>query len=219
MLRLSVISLGLTLNLDFDYSHRSPKATLDDRDPRIIDLAMCRVGTVVMTSPGCNHARQNGWQDSQVGMHLSSLLTRCSECKSGKAFCGKLSIDKSLDSQSGSSTGRFSRGAQPLSLASLVQPTPDAGHSASTLDGKCKFCTLYESEIRLADQIKRTLVDYNMALLPDEARVMIEAQSKGTLILFFLTPIFPCRTPTTPVRIIIHQLARALQGTIENGGF
>jgi hypothetical protein len=157
-----------------------------------------------MTSPGCNHARQAGWQDSLVGMHLSSLITRCSACKSDQAFCGKLTIDRSLDSQSGSSTGRSSRGLQPLSLASLVQPTPDASHSASTLDAKCKFCTLYESEIRLADQIKRTLVDYNMALLPDEARVMIEAQSKGTLILIFSCLLCPCRTPSTPVRIIMY---------------
>ncbi|KAI1816467.1 hypothetical protein GGS20DRAFT_537697 [Poronia punctata] len=138
---------------------------------------MCRVGTVIMTSRGCNHARQTGWQDAQVANYLSSLINRCSACESNRPFCGKLAIDKSLDPPSpDSSAGRFSRGPQPLSLASLVQPTPDAGRPPNTLDGKCKFCSLYESEIRLADQIKRTLMDYNMALLLDDARTAIEAQ-------------------------------------------
>ncbi|KAI0490108.1 hypothetical protein F4859DRAFT_180166 [Xylaria cf. heliscus] len=138
---------------------------------------MCRVGTVIMTSPGCNHARQSGWQDSAVGTYLSDLITRCSSCKPGESFCGKLTIDSGLNAQSGSSTRR-SGVPQPPSLASLIQPTPSATRPAkdNTLDGKCKFCTSYESEIRLADHIKQTLTDYNMALLFDEARVTIKAQ-------------------------------------------
>ncbi|KAI0549115.1 hypothetical protein F4679DRAFT_596071 [Xylaria curta] len=139
---------------------------------------MCRVGTVIMTSHGCNHARQSGWQDSAVGTYLSDLITRCSSCKSDQSFCGKLTIDSGLNAQSRSSTRRRSSGVpQPPSLASLIQPTPGAAHSTkNALNGKCKFCTLYESEIRLADHIKQTLTDYNMALLFDEARLTIQAQ-------------------------------------------
>ncbi|KAI8630568.1 hypothetical protein F5Y19DRAFT_50385 [Xylariaceae sp. FL1651] len=134
---------------------------------------MCRVGTVIMTSSGCNHARQSGWQDSAVGTHLSEHITRCSSCQADQSFCGKLTIDGGLDIQSGSSPRRHSAAPQPPSPA---QSAPDSGRSAGTLDGKCKFCTLYESEIRLADQIKQTLTDYNMALLSDEARVQIKAE-------------------------------------------
>ncbi|KAI3332293.1 hypothetical protein HD806DRAFT_188644 [Xylariaceae sp. AK1471] len=135
---------------------------------------MCRVGTVIMTSAGCNHARQSGWQDSAVATHLSGLITRCSSCKPGQTFCGKLTIDSGLNGQSSSLTSRSPRGPLPPSLASLVQPTPDAGRPANTLDGKCKFCASYESEIRLADHIKQTLTDYNMALLFDETRLAIK---------------------------------------------
>ncbi|KAI1425295.1 hypothetical protein F5Y12DRAFT_379109 [Xylaria sp. FL1777] len=136
---------------------------------------MCRVGTIIMTCPGCNHARQSGWQDSAVGTHLSDLITRCSSCKPGQTFCGKLIIDNGSHGQSSSSSGR-SRGVPQLpSLASIIQPTHGAT-AKNALDGKCKFCTLYESEIRLADRIKQTLTDYNMALLLDEARVAIKAE-------------------------------------------
>lgn len=144
---------------------------------------MCRVSTVIMTFPGCNHARQSGWQDSAVATHLSDLITRCSSCKHDQSFCGKLSIDSGPNSQARSSTRRSSGVSQPLSLASLIQPTPDTARPAkNTLDGKCKFCASYESEIRLADHIKQTLTDYNMALLFDEARVAIKAESKIQLI-------------------------------------
>ncbi|KAI1752511.1 hypothetical protein F4782DRAFT_119806 [Xylaria castorea] len=134
---------------------------------------MCRVGTVIMASPGCNHARQSGWQDSAVGTHLSDLITRCSSCKPDQSFCGKLTIDSGRNAQSSSSTRRSSGVPQPPSLAFLIQPIPP---TENTLNGSCKFCTLYESEIRLADQIKQTLMDYNMALLFDEARLTIQAQ-------------------------------------------
>ncbi|KAI0205034.1 hypothetical protein F4808DRAFT_413091 [Astrocystis sublimbata] len=128
---------------------------------------MCRVGTVIMASPGCNHTRQTGWQDSAVATHLSHAITRCSSCKPDQYYCGKLSID----------SGSSSRRSKPASVASLIQPTPSADYSAqNALDGKCKFCTLYESEIRLADHIKQTLTDYNMALLFDEARIAVKAQ-------------------------------------------
>ncbi|KAI0393526.1 hypothetical protein F5Y17DRAFT_308445 [Xylariaceae sp. FL0594] len=154
---------------------------------------MCRVGTVIMASAGCNHARQTGWEDSLVAAHLGGILiSRCSECRSDETYCGKqLVIDKSLDDHAPQSdhppaAGQVSsrrRSREPLSLASLVvQPQPttqDKEESQSpknTLDGKCKFCTLYESEIRLADQIKQTLVDYNMALLLDHARVAVGAE-------------------------------------------
>ncbi|KAI0444797.1 hypothetical protein F4803DRAFT_229004 [Xylaria telfairii] len=141
----------------------------------ITSVVMCRVGTVIMNSPGCNHARQNGWQDSAVGTHLSDLITRCSSCKPDQSFCGKLTIDSGLNSHS-SSSARRSGVPQPPSLASLIQPTPGAAPTKKTLDSKCKFCTLYESEIRLADHIKQTLTDYNMALLFDEARLTVKAQ-------------------------------------------
>ncbi|KAI1152198.1 hypothetical protein F4825DRAFT_326357 [Nemania diffusa] len=138
---------------------------------------MCRVSAVIMTSPGCNHARQSGWQDSAVGTHLSDLITRCSSCKNGLAFCGKLTIDSGLSTQSRSSARRSAGVPQLPSLASLIQPIPGAARPAkNTLDGKCKFCALYESEIRLADQIKQTLMDYNMALLFDEARIAVKAE-------------------------------------------
>ncbi|KAH8156111.1 hypothetical protein CIB48_g12136 [Xylaria polymorpha] len=143
----------------------------------ITSVVMCRVGTVIMNSPGCNHARQSGWQDSAVGTHLSDLITRCSSCKPDQSFCGKLTIDSGLNSHS-SSSARRSGVPQPPSLASLIQPTPGAAPTKKTLDSKCKFCTLYESEIRLADHIKQTLTDYNMALLFDEARLAVKAQSK-----------------------------------------
>ncbi|KAI1128257.1 hypothetical protein F5Y10DRAFT_178446 [Nemania abortiva] len=136
---------------------------------------MCRVGAVIMTSPGCNHARQSGWQDSAVGTYLSELITRCSSCKHGQPYCGKLTIDSGLKTQSSSSTRRSAGVPQLPSLASIIQPTA-ARPARNTLDGKCKFCTLYESEIRLADQIKQTLTDYNMALLFDEARLAVKAE-------------------------------------------
>ncbi|KAI1185793.1 hypothetical protein F5B17DRAFT_406348 [Nemania serpens] len=138
---------------------------------------MCRVTTVIMDFPGCNHARQSGWQDSAVATHLSHLITRCSSCKQDQAYCGKLDIDSGVSSQARSSTRRSSGVPQPLSLASLIQPTPDAARPAqNNLDGKCKFCASYESEIRLADHIKQTLTDYNMALLFDGARITIKAE-------------------------------------------
>lgn len=150
---------------------------------RYLEIAMCRVGTVIMTSPGCNHARQNEWQDNAVGTHLSDLITRCSSCKPDQSFCGKLTIDSGLNARSGSSARRSSGVPQPPSLASLIQPTPGASPlPKNTLDGKCKFCTSYESEIHLADHIKRTLTDYNMALLFDEARLAVKAESKVLLI-------------------------------------
>ncbi|KAI1352223.1 hypothetical protein F5Y01DRAFT_96330 [Xylaria sp. FL0043] len=136
---------------------------------------MCRVGTVIMTYPGCNHARQSGWQDAAVVTHLSHLITRCSSCKPDQAFCGKLTIDNGFNPPSSSSTRRSREVPQLPSLASLIQPTPGAAPKNS-LDGKCKFCTYYESEIRLADRIKQTLTDYNMALLQDEARVAVRAE-------------------------------------------
>ncbi|TGJ80988.1 hypothetical protein E0Z10_g7774 [Xylaria hypoxylon] len=137
---------------------------------------MCRVGTVIMTSPGCNHARQSGWQDIAVRTHLSDLITRCSSCKPDQNFCSKLTID-SVNARSSSSSRRSPAVPQPPSLASLIQPTPGAARPAeNTLDGKCKFCTSYESEIRLADHIKQTLTDYNMALLLDEARLAVKAE-------------------------------------------
>ncbi|KAJ2985211.1 hypothetical protein NUW58_g5656 [Xylaria curta] len=149
---------------------------LQQPKPSIISIAMCRVGTVIMVSPGCNHARQSGWQDSSVGTYLSELITRCSSCKPDQTFCGKLTIDSGLNAQSSSSTRRSPGVPQPPSLASLIQPTPEASRTANTLNGKCKFCTLYESEIRLADHIKQTLTDYNMALLFDEARLAVKAE-------------------------------------------
>jgi hypothetical protein len=139
---------------------------------------MCRVGTVIMASAGCNHARQSGWQDSAVAAHLGGLIARCSSCKPGQTFCGKLKIDSSLNSQSGSSTARSPKSSLPPSLASLVQSAPDTDRPANTLDGKCKFCASYESEIRLADQIKQTLTDYNMALLLDDTRLALRYESK-----------------------------------------
>ncbi|KAI0967684.1 hypothetical protein F4678DRAFT_445198 [Xylaria arbuscula] len=135
---------------------------------------MCRVGTVIMTAPSCNHARQSGWQDIAVGTYLSHLITRCSSCKPDQTFCGKLTIDNRPGAQSSSSTRR-SRGPQLPSLASLIQPTLE-GPPENTLDGKCKFCTNYESEIHLADRIKQTLIEYNMALLHDETRVAVKAE-------------------------------------------
>lgn len=136
-----------------------------------------------MDFPGCNHARQSGWQDSAVATHLSHLITRCSSCKQDQAYCGKLDIDSGVSSQARSSTRRSSGVPQPLSLASLIQPTPDAARPAqNNLDGKCKFCASYESEIRLADHIKQTLTDYNMALLFDGARITIKAESKIRLV-------------------------------------
>ncbi|KAI1360915.1 hypothetical protein F5Y08DRAFT_35974 [Xylaria arbuscula] len=135
---------------------------------------MCRVGTVIMASPGCNHPRQNGWQDAAVGRYLSDLITKCSSCKHDQTFCGKLTIDSASTAQSNSSTRR-SRVPPPPSLASLIQPTPGSP-AKNTLDGKCKFCTTYESEIRLADHIKQTLRDYNMALLLDDARIAVQAE-------------------------------------------
>ncbi len=146
---------------------------------------MCRVGTVIMTSPGCNHARQSGWQDVAVGTYLNDLITRCSSCKPDQTFCGKLTINSGSNPQSSSSTRRLPGVPQPLSLASLIQPTPRAP-AENTLDGKCKFCTSYESEIRLADHIKQTLTDYNMALLHDEARVAVKAQSETWFISILL---------------------------------
>ncbi|KAI1822419.1 hypothetical protein F4861DRAFT_390474 [Xylaria intraflava] len=139
---------------------------------------MCQVGTVIMTSPGCNHARQSGWQDNAVGAYLSDLITRCSSCKPDQTFCGRLTIDNGLNSKFNAPTSRSSRAALPLSLASLVQHNPvlDVNHQANVLNGKCKFCTSYESEIRLADHIKQTLMDYNMALLFDEARLAIKVE-------------------------------------------
>ncbi|KAI0415679.1 hypothetical protein F5X98DRAFT_212803 [Xylaria grammica] len=138
---------------------------------------MCRVGPVIMNSPGCNHARQSGWQDIAVGTHLSDLITRCSSCKPDQTFCGKLTIDNGLNARSSSSSRRSLGVPQPPSLASLIQPTPGAARPAeNTLDGKCKFCATYESEIRLADHIKQTLTDYNMALLFDEARLAVKAE-------------------------------------------
>ncbi|KAI0536464.1 hypothetical protein GGR58DRAFT_392024 [Xylaria digitata] len=137
---------------------------------------MCRVGTVIMTSLGCNHARQSNWQDNAVATHLSDLITRCSSCKPDQSYCGKLTIDNSLNAQSSSSSRRSPRVPQPPSLASLIQPTQAARPVDNTLDGKCKFCTSYESEIRLADHIKQTLTDYNMALLFDEARFAVKAE-------------------------------------------
>jgi hypothetical protein len=132
-----------------------------------------------MNFPGCNHARQSGWQDSAVGEHLSHLITRCSSCKRDRAFCSKLSIENGFNTRTNSSSRRSGGVPQPPSLASLIQPTPDVAHQAgNSLDGKCKFCALYESEIRLADHIKQTLLDYNMALLFDEARLTIKAESK-----------------------------------------
>ncbi|KAI0433472.1 hypothetical protein F5Y09DRAFT_74422 [Xylaria sp. FL1042] len=136
---------------------------------------MCRVGTVIMAYPGCNHARQSGWQDAAVGTHLSHLITRCSSCKPEQSFCGKLTIDNGFNAQSSSSTRRSREVPQLPSLASLIQPTLGTAPK-NTLDGKCKFCTSYESEIRLADRIKQTLTDYNMALLLDEARVAVKAE-------------------------------------------
>ncbi|KAI0404994.1 hypothetical protein F4802DRAFT_209558 [Xylaria palmicola] len=138
---------------------------------------MCRVSTVIMNSPGCNHARQNGWQDDAVGTHLSHLITRCSSCKADQSYCGKLTIHGGLNTQSSSSTRRAPGVPQPPSLASLIQPTPGVARPAqNTLNGKCKFCASYETEIRLADQIKQTLTDYNMALLFDEARLTVKAE-------------------------------------------
>ncbi|KAI1170760.1 hypothetical protein F4777DRAFT_94927 [Nemania sp. FL0916] len=139
---------------------------------------MCRVGTVLMTSPGCNHARQSGWQDSAVVEHLSHLITPCSSGKKSQKFCSKLSIDNGSSRHSSSSARRSGGGVPPPpSLASLMQPTSEMGHPAeNSLDGKCKFCASYESEIRLADHIKQTLSDYNMALLFDEARLVIQAE-------------------------------------------
>jgi hypothetical protein len=157
----------------------------NDRDVDIINIAMCRVGTVLMASRGCGHARQSGWQDSAVGTHLSSLINRCSSCKPGQTYCGKLTIDSGLDTRSGFPTNRSKTGPQLPSLASLIQFTPDSGPPAYTLDGKCKFCTTYESEIRLADQIKETLVEYNMALLSNEARVAIKWESKTCFVSIF----------------------------------
>lgn len=137
---------------------------------------MCRVGTVIMVSPGCNHARQSGWQDAAVASYLSDLITKCSSCKPDQTFCGKLTIDNASTTQSSSSTRRSRGVPPPPSLASLMQPTPSSS-AKNTLDGKCKFCTLYESEIRLADHIKQTLRDYNMALLLDDARIAVQAES------------------------------------------
>lgn len=150
---------------------------------------MCRAGTVFMTSAGCNHARQSGWQDDAVTKSLSGLITRCSSHTSRQTFCGKLTIDSA---GSGSSPKRSRRGGQlPPSLASLVlSPDDEAVAGVNTLDGKCKFCTLYESEIRMAEQIKRTLMDYNMALLLDETRFLVEEESKNktySVLFHFLT--------------------------------
>ncbi|KAI0109488.1 hypothetical protein GGR51DRAFT_511574 [Nemania sp. FL0031] len=138
---------------------------------------MCRVSTVVMVSPSCNHARQSGWQDSAVVTHLSELITRCSSCKHGQAFCGKLIIDSGPKTHSSSSSRRSAGVPQLPSLASIIQPTLGAARTTrNALEGKCKFCATYESEIRLADQIKQTLTDYNMALLFEEARLAVMAE-------------------------------------------
>ncbi|KAK5633145.1 hypothetical protein RRF57_008859 [Xylaria bambusicola] len=118
---------------------------------------------------------RNGWQDAAVARHLSDLITRCSSCKPDQAFCGKLTIDNASNTQSSSSTRRSRGVPPPPSLASLIQPTPGSP-AKNTLDGKCKFCTSYESEIQLADHIKQTLRDYNMALLFDDARIAVQAE-------------------------------------------
>ncbi|KAI1324993.1 hypothetical protein F5Y16DRAFT_282898 [Xylariaceae sp. FL0255] len=125
---------------------------------------MCRVGSILMTAPGCNHLRQSGWRDSAVGTHLGALITRCTSCKANQAFCGKLTIDKSLDPSGRSTSGR----------------TSSTGHPLGSLYDRCKFCTSYESEICLADSIKQSLVDYNMALLTDDVRDYVQNEMDRT---------------------------------------
>ncbi|KAI1435066.1 hypothetical protein GGR50DRAFT_353546 [Xylaria sp. CBS 124048] len=138
---------------------------------------MCQVGTVIMTAPRCNHERQSGWQDEAVGTYLRGLITRCSSCKPDQTFCGQLTITNGRPSKSNSPSSRSQRMVLPMSLASLVQYTPpEADYRENALHGKCKFCAVYDSEIRLADQIKQTLMDYNMALLFDDARIAIQAE-------------------------------------------
>ncbi|KAI1268761.1 hypothetical protein F5Y18DRAFT_422987 [Xylariaceae sp. FL1019] len=132
---------------------------------------MCRVGAILMT--GCNHVRQTGWEDAAVATHLSALITRCSSCENDQSFCGTLSIDKNGDAQPRGS-GRRTSSARHRS--SSVQSLSDSNRPLGSLDDKCKFCACYESEICLADHIKQSLMDYNMALLSDDARIFVQAE-------------------------------------------
>ncbi|KAI1494390.1 hypothetical protein F5X96DRAFT_589591 [Biscogniauxia mediterranea] len=128
---------------------------------------MCRVGVITMAAAGCNHARQSGWQDEAVIAHLGYRIQQCDKKKKKQKqqqqpqsdgeqvdlaagdFCDKLEIDAAL---------------------------PSGSAFPPALHGLCKFCASYESDIRLADQIKQTLMAYNMALLSDEARAEVVAE-------------------------------------------
>ncbi|KAI1382447.1 hypothetical protein F4677DRAFT_401937 [Hypoxylon crocopeplum] len=126
---------------------------------------MCRVGTIHMIAPGCNHVRQSGWQDSAVVTYLSFLIWPCEKCNPNRPFCSKFVIDSSLD--------------DPGQTAPFSDPTGAVTNIPNALAGKCKFCSSYDSDIRHADRIKQTLTRYNMALLSDVAKAEVGVEMEG----------------------------------------
>ncbi|KAI5925332.1 hypothetical protein F4810DRAFT_74411 [Camillea tinctor] len=127
---------------------------------------MCRVGTITMAAAGCNHARQSGWQDEAVIGHLGYRIQQCDKKKKKK----KQQQQHSDGGQADIAAGDF---CDKLEIDAAL---PSGSAFPPALHGLCKFCASYESDIRLADQIKQTLTAYNMALLSDDARAEVAVE-------------------------------------------